>query len=127
LPRQPPEFAHQAERAEEFKLLIYEYLDPSSGGDISVPVPKVPFRAWSRSAFWDQVALSRLRFQGDKRTYLVCRAGQPQRPGPEGRRVLVLHPPDHTVSVGAAHGGGGDDPGYDALHASRQASFNDTA
>ena len=126
LPHQPPEFAHQAERAEEFKLLIYEYLDPSSGGDISVPVPKVPFRAWSRSAFWDQVALSRLRFQGDKRTYLVCTAGQPQRPNPGGRRVLVLHPPDHT-SVGVAHGGGGDEPGYDALHASRQATFNDTA
>ena len=62
LTKEPPEFAHQAETANEYKLLIYEYCDPLGGGDISVPCPKVSFRFFSRDAFLDQIALSRLRF-----------------------------------------------------------------
>ena len=79
LPAEPPEFAHRAERAEEFKLLIYEFCDPSSGGDISLPTPKVKFVWWGRDALWGRIALSRLRFCGSKRTYVVCRADHRQR------------------------------------------------
>ena len=130
LPEEPPEYAHQAKTAQDFKTLIYKYCDPQGGGDISVPCPKVPFRTFSRDAFWDQIALSRLRFQGSKGTYAVCRAAGQRRSrhkdGERGRRVLVLHVPE--PSCGRAMGGGGDDPGgYDERHAARQATFNDNA
>ena len=129
LPKEPPEYAHQARTAGDYKLLIYEYCDPTIGGDISVPCPKVPFRAYSRDAFWDQIALSRLRFQGSKGTFAVCHAGQRRgrlKDGEQRRRVLVLHSPDHCV--GGAMGGGGDNPGgYDERHAARQATFHDDA
>ena len=128
LPVEPPEWACDAERAEEFKLLIYEFCDSQRGGDISVPVPKVPFRAWARDAFWDQIALSRLRFQGGKRTYLVCRSSGGCRRGrfdrPAGPRALVLHPPERRTGMGM---GGDEEGGYDAIHASRQASYRDNA
>ncbi len=109
LPAMPPEHACDADRAEDFKLLIYEFCDPGGGGDISLPCPKVPWRVWARDAFWDQIALSRLRFQGSKSTYAVCRAAsrQRRRRAELGRRVLVLHPPSRACGV--AFGRGGDE------------------
>jgi hypothetical protein len=110
LPAEPPEYADQANRAEDFKLLIYEFCDPSTGGDISVPVPKIPFRPWARDAFWDQIAISRLRFQGAKGTYAVCKAARQRRrrriddngspPLPPQRS----HPIDEPAGVKAENG-----------------------
>lgn len=127
LPEETPEYADEADRAEDFKALIYQFTDPARGGDISVPCPKVPFRFFARDSFWDQIALSRLRFQGRKRTYVVCKGAQ-RRSKPDAceiaRRVLVLHPPTHAA---AGARGGADAGGYDASHAGRQASYNDDA
>ena len=115
LPDEPPEYAHQSQTAEDIKICIYDFCDPSIGGETSCPVPKVKFYPYARSAFWDQIALSRLRFQGSKRLYAVCRASHKQR----RRRVLVLHPPEHTRADDKASG-------FDPVHAGRQASYHDS-
>ena len=52
------------------KSAFYDYVDWSFH-DISVPCPKISVAAsFGRSAFWDRVSLARLRFQGDKRSYV---------------------------------------------------------
>jgi hypothetical protein len=79
LPEEMPESADESATAGDFKLAIHEFCDPVGGGDISCPCPKVKFRSWARNAFWDQISLSRLRFQGAKATYAVCRASSRQR------------------------------------------------
>ena len=116
LPREPPSYADEAVRAEELKVSIYEYV---TCGDISVPCPKVPFRAGARQAFWESIALTRLRFQGGKRTYAVWAPSQQCRgDGPSGERVLTLHIPPAGRGIDGAER-------YDEMHAALQASYQD--
>ena len=60
--------------------------------DISVPIPGIPFFKHARDAFWDRVALHRLRFKQDKRWYLRVRAAD------EARPILQLHVPPKGLS-----------------------------
>ncbi len=78
---EPPPYADEARRAGDFKALVLEIGAPGRC-DVSVPCPKVPFRAHARSAFWDAIALSRLRFGGDRRSYAVCKLPHRQRSPP---------------------------------------------
>ena len=67
--------------------------------DISVPIPGIPFFKHARDAFWDRVALHRLRFKHDKRWYLRVKAAGEERP------ILQLHVPPRglTKEEQAAH------------------------
>jgi len=114
LPDEPPERPAESETAEDLKVCIFEFCDPSLGLETCCPVPKVRYEHYGRDALWDHISMARLRFQGSKRLYAICR-GASQRG--KKRRTLVLHPPAHQS----------DAMGYDESHASRQASFHDDA
>ena len=112
----PPEYWAATNTSAEFKCCIYDLLEPGTFGiDIAVPCPKIPVTPqWAREAFWDRISLSRLRFKGDKRTYVRVR----KKCHPVGafasteRPMLTLHVPPQGVP-------------YDDMHAALQASYRD--
>jgi len=97
----------QLDTAADFRKFLWEYIEYPA--NVCVPVPKcstAPIR-YGRDALWDRIALSRLRFQDDRRQYVrVKRLDGRDRP------LLTLHVPPAG--------------GYDDKHAALQASYNDT-
>ena len=112
----PPEFWADTSTSGEFKSSIYECLEAGTFGiDIAVPCPKIPVTPqWAREAFWDRISLSRLRFKGDKRTYVRVRhKHQPtDSHASTERQLLTLHVPPRGVP-------------YNDMHAALQASYRD--
>ena len=115
VPLVPPEFMAAFDTSSEFKASIYDYLEYGGGIDISVPCPKIPVTPlWAREAFWDRISLSRLRFKGDKRSYVRIRkrGSNPETPHDTAERpMLTLHVPPNGR--------------YDDMHAALQASYRD--
>jgi len=108
LPPLPPPFRHIAWGASDVKVSIYDYVE-SGCIDICVPWPKMSgFNPLlSRLAFWNRISLARLRFKGDKRTYVRVRGKDKDEPP-----VLTLHVPKRNEP-------------FDMAHALAQASFQD--
>jgi hypothetical protein len=100
--------------AADFKETIYQFLEFDFATDISVPCPKVLFRPFSRDAFWDRISLSRLRFKGDKRSYVRVKHKPPDVGSQQHqlRPLLTLHVPQRGQQ-------------YDDMHAALQQSYRD--
>ena len=110
----PPEYMAAFSTSSEFKATIYDYLECGGGIDIAVPCPKIPVTPqWAREAFWDRISLSRLRFKGDKRSYVRVRKRgfHSETHDTAERALLTLHVPQKGP--------------YDDMHAALQASYRD--
>ena len=109
LPTQASAKPEQAAKPSDIKVLIYDFVESvlSKTWDATTPLVDLPYLLKApQDAFWSRVSLSRLKFKGDKRTYIRVLV-------PDGSHAAItLHVPRHGAE-------------YSERHAERQATFND--